>query len=288
MTAVEWKFLPLSLYMAHGKGGVVMRTIKIRRGFTLIEVLLTIVILGIMAAMTMISSGQVTDRAEKTACLNNRKVIQKAYLVDKAEHPSERFENAVKDALEKKGSIVYSSDTFCTVSGDCPAHGIITIALSDLTNAYKIETACSVHTEELSDAFIVQISNVLTNLAFSKKINDKIASFEEYFKNVSATGKLDSTGKNYGEKIVAAISEQLGMDLSGYSWQAKKESNGSYSITWTKNAINTLKPGSYVQVSRYNTATNAVIHGKAKIVEQTMKYDIDNKNYKYNILGNFE
>ena len=266
-----------------------MRMLKIRRGFTLIEVLLVIVVIGIVAGMTMLSSGRVTGMAEKTACLNNRKVIQKAYLVDKAEHPSEKFENTVKDVLEKKGTIVYSSDTFCTVSGDCPAHGIITVALSDLTNAYKIETACSVHTEELSDTTIVQLSKLLSNAEFDPSIflkSKAVKSLDDYFSKVGTT--LDSTGKNYGEKIVAALGSMIGMDLSGYSWQAKRGSNGSYSITWTKSAINSLTPGTYVQVSKYNSATNTVIQGKAKIIKSTMRSDSDNQSYIYNTLGTFE
>ena len=48
-----------------------------RKAFTLVEMLIVIIVIGILAGLMMISSGSATDKAEETACLNNRKILQK-------------------------------------------------------------------------------------------------------------------------------------------------------------------------------------------------------------------
>lgn len=57
---------------------------RVARGFTLVEVLIVIVVIGILATVTVMAVRGTTDRASENACVNERKSIQtahEAYLV---------------------------------------------------------------------------------------------------------------------------------------------------------------------------------------------------------------
>ena len=55
-----------------------MRETSNDQGFSLIELLLVIVVLGILATVVAMSVGGVTSEAEETACLADRRLLEKA------------------------------------------------------------------------------------------------------------------------------------------------------------------------------------------------------------------
>lgn len=46
-----------------------------RKAFTLVEMLIVIIVIGILAGLMMISSGSATDKAEETRCIADRRSI---------------------------------------------------------------------------------------------------------------------------------------------------------------------------------------------------------------------
>lgn len=62
--------------------------IKNERGFTIMELMVVIVIIGVLAAIGVPAYKSMTDRARKQACLANQRTISSAVAMYYAEHGS--------------------------------------------------------------------------------------------------------------------------------------------------------------------------------------------------------
>ena len=58
-----------------------IRKYRKSKGFTLVELLIVIIIIGILAGMMMLSSGSATDKAEATKIVSNMRNIKSACLM---------------------------------------------------------------------------------------------------------------------------------------------------------------------------------------------------------------
>ena len=61
------------------------------RGFTLVELLIVIVILGILAVVTVLAVGGITDEAKKNTCENEKATIEtavEAYFATNGSYPT--------------------------------------------------------------------------------------------------------------------------------------------------------------------------------------------------------
>ncbi len=102
-----------------------------RLGFTLIELLVVIAIIAILAAMLLPSLARAKQLAQSTACLNNLKQLQLAYLLYVGDH---------RDELVQNDSVLYVNDNGTPMSADfsgiswCP--GDVRVQ----TNTVAIET----------------------------------------------------------------------------------------------------------------------------------------------------
>ena len=68
-----------------------IKTLRKSKGFTLVELLIVIIIIGILAGMMMLSSGAATDKAEATKIVSDLRNIKAAtimYYADKGSYAS--------------------------------------------------------------------------------------------------------------------------------------------------------------------------------------------------------
>lgn len=118
---------------------------KHKRAFTLVEVLIVIIIIGILAGLIMLSSGSATDTAERTRCVADRRSLRSAlyiFRVEKGGTTSADLSATLNEVLDKmfdNGQGTVSGDS--EIDGICPSKGIYAVTVSD--DKYLI--ACSVH-----------------------------------------------------------------------------------------------------------------------------------------------
>ena len=118
---------------------------KHKSAFTLVEVLIVILIIGILAGLIMLSSGSATDTAERTRCVADRRSLRSAlyiFRVEKGGTTSADLSATLKEVLDKmfdNGQGTVSGDS--EIDGICPSKGIYAVTISD--DKYLI--ACSVH-----------------------------------------------------------------------------------------------------------------------------------------------
>lgn len=104
--------------MSLGDGSDAKKVIKINDGFTLIELLATLVILGIILAISLPSIGTVIARAVEESCHSNQQLIEDGY---------------------KRLMLYENSDMTITAYMDsnqleqCPGHGIYTYVDDQIT-----------------------------------------------------------------------------------------------------------------------------------------------------------
>ncbi|MEG2183840.1 MAG: prepilin-type N-terminal cleavage/methylation domain-containing protein [Cloacibacillus sp.] len=95
-------------------------------GFTLVEVLITLAIIGILASLGFVSFGKATDRAGDTVCLANRKTIMRAYEIDK---------NSKRPAPDLKAFVAASYDNMIdNEKARCPAGGVYSASRDAVTS----------------------------------------------------------------------------------------------------------------------------------------------------------
>ena len=121
------------------------------KAFTLVEILIVVIIIGILAGLMMLSAGSSTETVERTACRGDRRTIKSAYYVERAENRKtfkESLEKAMAQFTKVRDLTVADGSASC--GGVCHAGGIYSLKE---TSGDKLLISCSVagHDEEKMD-----------------------------------------------------------------------------------------------------------------------------------------
>ncbi len=105
-----------------------MRT---KQGFTLIEIMIVVAIIGLLAAVAIPNFSHAMAIAQRRACAMNRKNIDGAKLQWAVENAQSRTSVPTDEDL-------FGQDKYIEVKPDCPVHGIYSL------NAVNAKCTCSV------------------------------------------------------------------------------------------------------------------------------------------------
>ena len=224
-----------------------------RKAFTLVEMLIVIIVIGILAGLMMISSGSATDKAEETRCVADRRSIRSAINIYRAEHWSyDGFGDKLKDMFDN----YHGSDPVDNkISGICPSGGIYIITSED----ERITLSCSVH-NRVSDSNIAE-SLIKLGLIGTDWETGEVAKYLAGIDYTNGKKYFDySPGNNQNDeinKIISQLERDLKMSLTGYSVMAVAFSSNTknYSVYIYPGDISKLKVGNQITVTKYETST---------------------------------
>ena len=249
-------------------------------GFTLIEILAAVIIIGAITAFALPKYFRSVDKADEAACIGNIEKIKTSYSANNFDS-SQPFKDAVKGVMAAipNATTESASDAECVFGGMCPDGGKYTIK----KEGERVLVTCSVHNAPVTAVTLDKIIQAILSMA-----DDPNSALSDYFSKYSSGSKsLDSEGMNWAPDVSAELNKIIGQDISDCSWRVwtKYDSSGKpqgYNIFWTQSNISGLKVGDIVSASKYSGCDNpsnpTIISGTMTIKEST-----DGIN-KFNIL----
>ena len=129
------------------KGGALMTVKPKNRAFTLVELLMAIIIIGILSGMMMFAFGSAFDSSKKSVCAGNRRAIRSGCLIADAENRNKFAENITEVMKQFPKAAGTVSGKTATYTGLCPAGGTYTIVQS----GDKVLVACDKHADAANE-----------------------------------------------------------------------------------------------------------------------------------------
>lgn len=113
-----------------------------RKGFTLVELLIVIVVIGILSAMMMLSSSEAVSSAKATAIVSDLRSLKTAALAYFADHADEWMTSAPKDKSD--AGAIPIDDILQYLNGkDIPNKKAYKLIPSDKKDAWFVEISIS-------------------------------------------------------------------------------------------------------------------------------------------------
>ncbi|MEG1602109.1 MAG: type II secretion system protein [Cloacibacillus sp.] len=238
-----------------------------KKAFTLVELLIAIIIIGVLAGIMMISAGGATDKANMTRCVADRRSIRSALNIYRAEHGGyEGFSDKLKDMFDNYNGAGLETDK---IKGICPIDGIYTITSED----QKIMITCSLHPDSTDSAKYYtdeEIKEMFGNLHNMQTYIDRYVNAVNHKKE---QGSLDSNGVNLADKLIEDLKKLFPeLDISAYSWRLIVWDGGNYDFYLTKDKFtNETAVGTPIKVTKYSFDKNGNSSKEPEEIQTTVE-----------------
>ena len=122
------------------------KRLKNQKGFTLVELMVVVVIIGILVGIAVPSYNKVTKTAEKNACEANMRAVMGAIQVIKFENIDSEIPDGLGGRLDEKHPLMEKK--YFTELPTCPAGGNYTINIDEDDGTVTIECPKGHHEDE--------------------------------------------------------------------------------------------------------------------------------------------
>lgn len=223
-----------------------------KKAFTLAEILIVIVIIGVLAAIAMPSLTGSTESAKEAACNGEMEKIKNAISLEefgRNANFAETVEKIMKEAPKaKKGQV---GDDLAYYSGLCQDDGYYLITRGNMSASVK----CTVHGGTTAQ-IPVTANNIIAELERISKVllptmNNYFTKGESGF-NEDDTAKttLDKDGKNFAPDVNNILKNLFGSDVDLGTWRVEKTSaDPSYNFLYSASDITKMNVGNTVDIS---------------------------------------
>jgi len=162
-----------------------------QHAFTLLELLIVIIVVGILAGIFLLSSGAATEKAKRTTCLGDRRTIEREYIIRKTNDMTESSADIIADIMKTRGKKV-ESDTGLEYKDICPSKGTYSFTQQD--NGVIVVT-CSLHPDEVAKT--PAGSNTYNGITFDGDWGSTLTSDGAHHYRTASTGDKYHVGSNY-------------------------------------------------------------------------------------------
>lgn len=255
---------------------------RVKKGFTLIELIVVLAILAILAAIAIPTAFGSIEKAKASACAGSRADLLSALRVETALEAMDGAPLAGGDIATVAGLAAADCGGVLNnmqVAGFCPGGERYAYTLTYQDAVWAV--SCEKHGD--TESFIVSMGNALTddkvkytytyaNILPEKKETNTLAGFiRDYFADynpnngtrryIDSSSSAKADGSQTTQKVQQGFA-QLGFDVAGKAWTVsrigKTSASEGYFVYVTEENLSTYQVGAAISVQCYDSATAKV------------------------------